>query len=115
VRALAAGRRESNERRLAQQFLSRLLASTGCVETLQQRSGLLFKLPLRRTQRGVRLLVHLSYDKDAITTWARTNLPGVLVLDTRTFEQVAPRLRVPGVTVHEEPQATIAQDLTAWE
>ncbi len=63
---------------------------------------------------GVRVTNRLVYDPQAITTWARENLPAVLVLDVKTFERVAPHLMVPGVSTVEEPIATIAQDLAAW-
>jgi hypothetical protein len=63
---------------------------------------------------GVRVTSHLVYDAQSITEWARENLPAVLVLDVKTFERVAPHLMVPGVSMVEEPIATIAQDLAAW-
>jgi hypothetical protein len=62
----------------------------------------------------VRVTSHLVYDVQSITVWARENLPAVLVLDVKTFERVAPHLMVPGVSMVEEPIATIAQDLAAW-
>lgn len=63
---------------------------------------------------GVRVCTRLVYDPAAVTTWAREHLTALLVLDTKRFEQVAPHLMVPGVTIHTEPQATIAQDLDEW-
>lgn len=63
---------------------------------------------------AVRVQARLHYDREVVTTWCRANLPGALVLDPKTFERVAPTLQVPGVVLAEEPQATIAQDLTRW-
>lgn len=63
---------------------------------------------------GVRVTSRLVYDPQAVTAWARENLPAVLVLDVKTFERVAPHLLVPGVSAVEEPIATIAQDLAPW-
>jgi hypothetical protein len=63
---------------------------------------------------GVRVCTRLVYDQAAVTTWALENLTPLLVLDTKMFEQVAPHIKVPGVTTVTEPQATIAQDLEPW-
>lgn len=63
---------------------------------------------------GVRVYTRLVYDPAAVTAWARENMTPLLVLDTKRFEQVAPHLGVPGVTISPEPQATIAQDLDLW-
>lgn len=63
---------------------------------------------------GVRVTLRLIYDREAITTWARINLPSVLMLDVRTFERVAVELHVPGVRAEPEPQATIAGHLRPW-
>jgi hypothetical protein len=64
---------------------------------------------------GVRVCTRLVYDPAAVTAWARENLTPLLVLDTKLFEQVAPHIKVPGVTTITEPQATIAQDLEPWD
>jgi hypothetical protein len=63
---------------------------------------------------GVRVCTRLVYDPATVTTWARDNLTPLLVLDTKLFEQVAPHIKVPGVSVVNEAQATIAQDLAPW-
>jgi hypothetical protein len=63
---------------------------------------------------GIRVTTRLEYDVDAMTEYARRHLPQVLKLDKKLFEDVAPTLRLPGVTVIEEPAATIAQDLRRY-
>lgn len=54
----------------------------------------------------------LTYDPEVMKIWAmERNLPGLLMLNVRAFEQAAPGLRPDGVEITYAPAARIARDL----
>lgn len=55
------------------------------------------------------------YDPKVADTWARVNVPALMVLDTKTFEKAARAGTLPGAPVQlvEDVRATIASDLSA--
>ena len=63
---------------------------------------------------NVRVLTVLEYGEPQALTYAREHLPQALKLDRREFEKVAKVLELDFVTVREEPQTTIATDLSRW-
>lgn len=61
---------------------------------------------------GIRLVKTVEYDADRALAWAKQS--GLaLLLDRKAFEKIAIATPVPGATVVELPQATIAADLGA--
>jgi hypothetical protein len=60
------------------------------------------------------VLTKIEYDTARALTYAREHLPQALKLDAREFEKVAKVLKLDFVTTHEEPQATIATDLSKY-
>jgi len=67
---------------------------------------------------GITIKKHteLVYDPKVADTWARVNVPALMVLDTRTFEKAARAGTLPGAPVQlvEDVRATIASDLSAY-
>lgn len=66
----------------------------------------------------IRMINGISYDKVTALDWARSNLQEALTLDAKFFETYAKGVMttkpVPGVTLTQEPQVTIAKDLDAY-
>jgi len=56
------------------------------------------------------------YDPKQADTWARVNVPALMVLDTKTFEKAARAGTLPGAPVQliEDVRATIASDLSQY-
>jgi len=63
---------------------------------------------------NVRVLTVLEYGEPQALTYAREHLPQALKLDRREFEKVAKVLKLDFVATREEPQPTIATDLSRW-
>ena len=65
---------------------------------------------------SMRINKRLRYDVGAALEYCRQNFNAAVktVLDTKVFEKVAPNLGLDFVEVAEEPQATIASDLTDY-
>jgi hypothetical protein len=65
---------------------------------------------------GIRVSTRLIYDQGVALTWAKTNLPAALVLDTKTFEAFVKASTVPVtfVSEHHIASATIATDLSEY-
>jgi len=65
---------------------------------------------------AMRINKRLRYDADAALEYCRKNFNAAVktVLDAKVFEKVAPNLGLDFVQITEEPQATIASDLTDY-
>jgi len=60
--------------------------------------------------------IQVVYDPKVADTWARVNVPALMVLDTKTFEKAARAGTLPGAPVQliEDVRATIASDLSTY-
>lgn len=63
---------------------------------------------------GIRLVKRVSYDEETARGYCLEKLPSLLTLDKKRFEKVALELPLDFVQVTQEPQGTIAQDLSAY-
>ena len=63
---------------------------------------------------GIRVLTKLDYDSKTAMAWAMEHKLA-LKLDTTSFEKIAKTNNLEFVTIYEEPQATISQELARVE
>jgi hypothetical protein len=67
---------------------------------------------------GVSVKMYTRYDYDAsqMTTWARQNLPSMLMLDVKRMEKAAAAgvLENAPIVISKEPRAIITSDLTSY-
>jgi len=62
---------------------------------------------------GIRMVTELYYEKEKAFAWAREH-DMALWLDVRAFEKIAKASPIEFVEIREQPQATIAQDLSPY-
>jgi len=70
----------------------------------------------RRPAQGVSIRMRKRYVYDEVTArdWLMQNAPAYLTVDARRFEKAASDLDGAPVTIKQEPQATIARDLSEY-
>jgi hypothetical protein len=67
---------------------------------------------------GIRVIHKIDYSDADARQWCMSNMPNALKLDKTVFEKhakaVADTIPIPFVTITDEPQATIASDLSKY-